>query len=361
MDILYQAKKYNELTSHLLEKFYDEKADQNLILSPFSVLMLLAIAADASNGETREEIIKVLTDNLSFDKAMELIRWLQSSFSLTGALSSCNAVCVHKSIEDYVMPDYPQHLQEALKGELFCSEDIVNDVNAWAEKNTNGLINKIADDTMQNMMACMINATAFIGKWTQHYSDFDIVEKEFHNSDGSTSMVEMIETSEQKYVENDFFTGFVKPYKDIGYSFMALLPKDEEMLFEMFLHRLSLSDLFVQGTEGQVFVTMPEFTYSFQEDITSFCKKIGIHTIFSNKADFSPLSSMRLNIDAIVHKARIEVNREGTKAAAVTMSALRSSPVFFDSKEVYLDRPFIYAIMHDETGLPVFAGIVNKL
>ena len=361
MDILYQAKKYNELTSHLLETFYDEKQDENLILSPFSILMLLAIAADASMGKTRDEIINVLTDNLTFEQAMELIRWLQSSFTATEALSSCNAICIHKSIEDYIMPDYPQHLQAALKGELFCSEDIVNDVNAWAEKHTNGMINKVADDNMQNMMVCMLNATAFIGKWTQTYSDYDIVEKEFYNSDDSVSAVDMIETSEQKYIENEFFTGFVKPYKDIGYSFMALLPKDEEMLFEIFLHRLSLSNLFVHSTEGQVFVTMPEFTYSFQDDLTSFCEKIGIHTIFSNKADFSPLSSMRLNIDAIVHKARIEVNREGTKAAAVTMSGLRSAPVFYDSKEVILNRPFIYAVMHDETGLPVFAGIVNKL
>ena len=358
MNILYQAKKYNEITNELLKKLYAEKENQNIVVSPFSIYMLMAIAADATQDETRDEIIKALTRNLTFDEAMELVRWLQDALTNNNALTSCNAICVSHSIEDSILKEYPEHLRQSLKGEVFTSEDIVTDVNNWANKNTNGLIDKIADDTMANMLLCMLNATAFVGEWTQTYTEFDIEEFPFHNSDGTTSQVDMIDTTENEYIEDDFYTGFVKPYKDIGYSFMALLPKDESL---MMLDDLSFSDLFVNRKEEQVFVTMPEFTYSFDEDLTSFCESIGIHQIFTDQANFYPLTTLQLSVDAIVHKARIEVNREGTRAAAVTMSALRSGPVFFDRKEVNLDRPFVYAIMHNETGIPVFTGIVNQL
>ena len=67
-----------------------------------------------------------------------------------------------------------------------------------------------------------MNATAFDGKWTKHYTRNDIDYKEFHNSDGTIKETAMLDISEREYVENDSFTGFVKPYKDIGFSFMAL-------------------------------------------------------------------------------------------------------------------------------------------
>jgi len=88
----------------------------------------------------------------------------------------------------------------------------------------------------------------------------------------------------------------------------------------------------------------------------------GINEIFSNLADFSPFSSARLKMDSIIHKARIEVDRNGTKAAAVTMDIVCAGCApRFDYKIVELNRPFVYAIIHTKTGLPVFTGIVNKL
>lgn len=88
---------------------------------------------------------------------------------------------------------------------------------------------------------------------------------------------------------------------------------------------------------------------------------MGIRTTFTPEADFSPLSSAQLMVDAIIHKAHIEVDSQGTKAAAITEEVMVGCCPNFDAKEVYLDRPFVYANMHVETRLPVFVGVLNHV
>lgn len=197
--------KYNQFARQILQKFYTDKKDQNLVLSPFSILMLLAIAADATEGDTRTEILNVLSDDLDCDDCINLFCKLQSVLTEGHALSSANAVCVQHTIEDTITPDYPAFLQAQFSGQLFCTSDIVQAVNKWVKENTHGLIDKIADDSMKNMLACLMNATAFEGKWTKHYTRNDIEYKDFTSSDGSVRDVAMIEDTEREYVENESF------------------------------------------------------------------------------------------------------------------------------------------------------------
>ena len=108
---------------------------------------------------------------------------------------------------------------------------------------------------------------------------------------------------------------------------------------------------------------MPEFKYSFSNELTDFCKRHGINELFTPAADFSPMCSAPLMADSILHKAYIELDRKGTKAAAVTGMVVVAgcAPMMEDYKEVILDRPFVYAIIHNKTGLPIFTGVTNKL
>lgn len=358
------TEKYNDFAKQLLQNLYEEHKDQNVVMSPFSVLMLLAIAADATAGDTRDEILKALSDDLGYDDIINLICKIQSVLTKGSVLSSANAVCVQHSIEDTITPDYPSFLQAQFGGELFTSSDIVSAVNEWVKKNTNGLIDKAADESMRNMLACLINATAFESKWMEQYEDNDIHEGDFSNADGTATKVQMLESSEDTYIVDEFFTGFVKPYKDEKYAFMALLPKKKKSASFLLraLKQIDFSKMFNESVGETVYVTMPEFKYSYGEDLTDYCKSIGISRLFSDKADFSPLSSAWLKMGSIIHKARIEVDRNGTKAAAVTMGVVVAGCApRFDYKIVELNRPFVYAIIHTETGLPVFTGVVNKL
>ncbi len=355
--------KYNEITRTLMERFAEVKKGENIVLSPMSVIMLLGILADAVAGKTRDEIVRIIGDGFSYEELMTILKQFQKETSESGLLMSSNAVCVKDTIKESIKDGYEERLKESFDGRLFLSSDIVRDVNVWVKEKTNGMIENVADESMNQMLACLINAIAFCAEWMEEYGEDDIHEDDFNNADGTVSGVQMLESSEDTYIEDDFFTGFMKPYKNEKYAFMALLPKKKSASFLLSaVKQIDFSKLFDVASSGTVYVTMPEFKYDFGKDLTALCKEMGIHTVFTPEADFSPMSNEWLKVDSIIHKAHIEVDRQGTKAAAVTMAVVVAgcAPDFDNIKEVRLDRPFVYAIMDTETGLPVFTGIYNS-
>ena len=143
---------------------------------------------------------------------------------------------------------------------------------------------------------------------------------------------------------------------------MALLPKDESAdAINTLLSSFDLSRIYREKINTEVHVEMPEFRYDFSEDLTAYLEGLGMTRIFTPGADISPMTDEWVKAEGIIHKAHIEVDRKGTKAAAVTAMVMPAGCApDFDIPFVRLDRPFIYAIIHNETGLPVFVGIVNK-
>ena len=354
---------YNDFTRSLLKNYNNGK--DNLVLSPFSIFVLLCMAADSTEGETRDEIIKVICKEHSYDEVREIIKDLCENFSKDDTLSLANALCVNETIADSIKPEFKDMLNSNYDAEIFASKDIVSDVNNWVKEKTRGMIEKIANDNMKNMLACLMNAICFEAEWANPYEEDDIYEgEEFTNADGSKAEVAILFSKENNYIENNLYTGFIRSYKDHDYSFMALLPKSESSEeLNSTLSSLDISDLFRSSQYTDVDVYIPEFRYDFSEELTRYLESLGIEKIFTPSADFSPLTDEWLQADGIIHKAHIELDRKGTKAAAV--SAMFDVTGFAldldDTKTVRLDRPFIYAIMHNDSKLPVFVGIVNKL
>ena len=352
---------YNAITQKLLSRFSED--NKNVVLSPLSSLILLSILADATKGQTRDEIIKALGCD---ENAEEIVEWLasvQKEFMDSDALTSTNAVCIREDIKNKITPGYEAHLQELFGGKLFTALNMVDAVNQWVNEKTNGMIPKIADESMNGMIASLMNAIAFDAKWAKKYESDDIDPGEFHNADGSCSEVTMLISTERKYIEDSYFTGFTKPYKDVGFSFMALLPKKKNPRFlSIALNHINISKLFNSRTDEKVVVYMPEYTFEYRKDLDGFCKEIGIEKVFSDNADFSPMMDEWLKVEKILHKAKIQVDRNGTKAVAVTAVIVCSGCAMEDEyKMVELDRPFVFAIVHDATGLPAFVGVVNHL
>ena len=144
---------------------------------------------------------------------------------------------------------------------------------------------------------------------------------------------------------------------------MALLPKDEDPKAVLTaIEDIEFSGLYKSQQFCPVEVTIPEFKYTCDCSLDSFMKKNGMTEMFSENADFSPMSTEWLKFEKVLHKATIEVERKGTKASAATMAVIEIGGFMpLNNPEVILDRPFIFAIVHDETGLPVFTGIVNQI
>lgn len=363
MEIKEYSGKYIEMARTLMESFMKARKGENLVISPMSILMLFGIAADAVQGKTRDEILDVIGNGESYEELMSVLKEIRSDSEKSGSLMSSNAVCLKESISGSVSAEYPSRLIDVFAGKLFTSSDMVHDVNTWVKEKTKGMIEDAVDVSVSRMLVCLMNAIAFEAEWLEQYEDYDIHEGYFNNADGTVAEVQMLKSSEDTYIEDEFFTGFMKPYKDEKYAFMALLPKEEksESFMLRAMKQIDFTKLFGEARYETVYVTLPEFKCDFHEDLTGLCKEFGINTLFTPEADFSPMSSERLKVDSIIHKAHIEVNRKGTKAAAVTMGyVVAGCAPSMEFKFVCLDRPFVYAIMDTETGLPVFTGLYNQ-
>ena len=352
---------YNDFTRDLLVSFSKNKG--NIILSPYSILVLLCMATESTDTETKEQILNIISKDCPYDEVKDAISELTRELSKDPTMRVANALCVNTKIANTIKEDFKDNLTKDFDAKIFASKNIVNDVNKWVKEKTKGMISEIADPSMKNMLACLMNAVCFDAKWQNAYKEEDICEDEFINYDESVSEVTMMSSSEYGYIKNEKLQGFVKPYMGNRYSFMALLPKKisyDELLD--CLKDLDFSRLFKEKQNTEVRVDMPEFKHDFSKDLTEHLEKLGMEKIFTPYADFSPMTDKQLKVNSIIHKAHIEVDRKGTKAAAVTaMYAFAGCASFFEIPYIRLNRPFIYAIMNNETGLPVFVGITAKI
>ncbi len=355
-------KNYSDFARKALETFASGN-DKNVVFSPFSVVMLLAILADATEGEARKEILNVIARGIYKDLTGTLAD-IQNFLTDAKTFMSSNALCVKKSLENSIVPEFLEKLSR-YGGELFATEGCTREINEWVNEKTKGMIEKIVAEPMDpRFMAILMNAVAFEAKWCTPYQKSNIKKEIFTNADGCKSTVYMLKSTENNYIEDDFFTGFVKPYEGKKYSFMALLPKNESMeFFDKSLQYTNFITLLRSVERCDVNVSMPEFKYSCENGLIDFCKELGMKTVFSHDVDFSPFSVLPIEISEMIQKAFIEVNRKGTKAAAATfvIMSVGASPVQREIKVVKLDRPFIYAIIHNETGIPVFVGTVKHI
>ncbi len=254
------SEKYNEITKVMIENFTKENEGKNLVFSSVSIITLLGMADDSVAGKAREEIMEFIGGGISFDDVMTVLKGMQKTFTESGAVVSSNAVCVKKEIRETITESYESRLKEIFEGELFSSENIVEDVNEWARVKTKGMIDKVADESLKSMVACLINAVSFEAEWAEQYEEGKIFEDEFTNADGTKSEVQMMCSNEDRYVENAMFTGFVKPYKDRDYSFMAILPKGESVSFsEKNVKEIDFAKMLRESVREMVNVKMPEF------------------------------------------------------------------------------------------------------
>lgn len=354
MEIQDYRKKYNEIARDLMEYFCKTMNGQNIIFSPMSIVMLLGIVADLMPGKGRDEILDVIGKDLSYDELMTILKQIQFDSTKSESLLSSNALCVKEEIRRSILSEYPKRLKDIFDGELFVSSDFVTDINEWIKKKMKGMIHTAVDDSVNQMQICLLNAILFEAEWKEQYDEeYDIYEGDFNNIDGTTTKVQMMESEEEVYIEDAFFNGFVKPYKEEKYAFMALLPKKKDLCSLLkAIRQIDFTNLFDHASKETVKVTMPEFKSDCQNDLTDFFKELGMKTLFASETE----SSEWMKMTSILHKAHIEVDRKGTKAQALAIAYALACV----ENVICLNRPFIYAILNTETRMPVFVGLYNQ-
>ena len=127
-------KNYNRLTEQWIKEFAEEKAGENIVFSPFSLVTLLSIAADATAGKTKDEIEKYLCKSINFKDFREALKGIQDTFTGTDEISTANAVIVKEDLRNTIQPLYEETLRDRFDGKLFLSKCVAEDVNDWEKE-----------------------------------------------------------------------------------------------------------------------------------------------------------------------------------------------------------------------------------
>ena len=243
-------------------------------------------------------------------------------------------------------------------------------MNAWVEKHTDGMIDAILPEGAPSevTMLYLINAAAFDAKWETAYEKGSVRSDTFHSADGAEQDAEFMWGEENIYLSGHGATGFLKPYAGGRYAFAALLPDEGVTLAELLsgLNGTKLYDLINQHHYSKVETALPKFTGSTELELIPALEAMGITDLFDlSAADLRSMGSAANNslyVSAVRHSTFIEVDENGTRAAAVTaVEANTNADDPGPKQQVVLDRPFLYMIVDTHACLPIFVGTVTTL
>ncbi len=345
---------------------------ENTLVSPLSVISALSMTANGADGDTLREMEAVL--GLDTDSLNEYMAAYLSALPDTDKcrLSLANSIWFTDDPRFSVNQNFLETNANYYGADIFKSpfdSSTVRDINTWVKDKTDGMIPKVIDKIPDAAVMYLVNALAFDAEWQSIYKDHQVRNGKFTNDDGSCESVKLMYSSEGQYIEDENAVGFIKYYNKSKYAFVAILPNKGVSVSD-YIDALSgekLLSLIDGAKQTSVNAAIPKFSYDYDTELSDILSEMGMPTAFdADSADFSSLgtsSAGNIFISRVIHKTHIEVGERGTRAGAVTVVAMEDGAAEFieKPKEVILDRPFIYAIIDCEAGLPIFIGSVMDI
>lgn len=349
------------------------KENENSMISPVSVMMALSMTANGADTATKEEMEQLLAGGRSIDELNEFLYAYKNQLpsDADNKLSLANSIWFQDDKDRLnVEPDFLQKNANYYGAEAYESpfdKTTVEDINQWVKDHTGGMIDNMVDKIDKDSIMYLLNAVAFDAKWENPYTKNDVNSGEFTAWDGTIRSVDMMSSNEGLYLDDGTATGIIKNYKGGLYSFVALLP-NEGINVNDYLESLTGEHLLsiIENAQSTTVVTrIPKFSYDYTIKMNDALKELGLQTAFDqDTADFSKLGSSsdgNIYIAEVLHKSYISVDELGTKAGAVTKVEMATESAMETRHEVLLNRPFVYAIIDNNTKLPIFLGTVMDI
>lgn len=340
---------------------------RNTLISPLSVLCALAMTANGAEGETREQMEAVLGMSVE-----ELNLYLYSYINSLPQgekykLSVANSIWFTDDDRFTVNQDFLQTNADYYGADIYKTpfdKQTLKDINNWVKNETDNMIPKVLEDIPDAAIMYLINALAFEAEWTEIYEKNQVRDKTFTKEDGTKQDVELMYSTEGKYLEDENATGFIKYYKERKYAFVALLPNEGVTVSEYInsLDGESLAAMLANAESRTVETAIPKFESEYDTEMSSILEAMGMSNAFNvTFANFSGIGDSTeggIYISKVIHKTYIQVGEKGTKAGAVTAIEMNdgSAGPPDEVKQVYLDRPFVYMLIDCETNIPFFIG-----
>lgn len=350
----------------------------NLILSPFSISLALAMTYAGARGSTQSQMAEALHFDLPQEKLHPAFNALDQDLASRGRGRSGEQEPLQLNIASAVWAEqtYP-FLQEFL--DLIASHygagvrlaDFVNqfesvrqEINSWVFDQTEEKIRDLVPEGMLNSDTRMVlvNAIYFKADWLRQFDADDTIESPFHLLDGTEISVEtMHQGMTVPYYRGDGFQAVELPYTGDTAAMLILLP--DEGRFESFESSLN-SDLLEETLNGMqstsMMLALPRFTYESAFNLSDALRSMGMVEAFDpESADFSGMTAREdLFISNVVHKAFVAVDEEGTEAAAATAVIIEATSAILYDLNLTVDRPFVFILRDRPSGQILFIGRV---
>ena len=363
--------------------------NENIFYSPYGIHAALSILANGATGDTREEILAAIDEkNLAeLNKYHKIFSaFVEKNYRDKNLFMESNLLLIDKKIcgrglnndfQRVVTGIYRSDVREAdFSGNIGGEKE---KISRWVSEKTAGFIpnyNSIATSTTETDL---LNVVYFKGVWRHPFRKNMLVKRDFTNRDGSKVKIDIMRRSFLEeipfYCVDDKFKGIILPYSANAAMYL-ILPADEDALNvaelwnaeeisyrENFINNLSKTPPF----DGYVDVHLPKCELDIENNLVESFKAIGLEKSFSDGAEFFKIvNETQLKIGNAQHRAKILVDEEGTKAAAVTEIAMieTSAPPPTERPQCvsfYAERPFLFMIRDIKSGVMLFSGVVNQL
>jgi len=363
----------NQFAFDLYSNLKGEKG--NIFFSPYSLSTAMAMTYEGARGQTAEEIRQVF----HYPEDIEILRreYAETINQINKKdkkyeLRTANALWAQKSYP--FSPEYFKTVEKYYGGKV-TNVDFARDtensrltINKWVEDQTNNRIRDLIPQGAINSLTRLVltNAIYFKGNWETQFPKKNTKEADFRVSADKKVRVPMMFIREGKfnYTENEALQLLELPYAGNELSMLVLLPRNELSEVEPYLKADKIKNLKENLRQEEVDVYLPRFKFETKYLMggeQGILGRMGMPTAFSEtQADFSGMTGRPdLYITEVVHQAFVEVNEEGTEAAAATGIIMGAKAVLI--KKVFrADRPFIFFIQEKRTGAILFFGRVME-
>lgn len=383
------------LTGFALDLYRELRADAgsgNLIVSPYSVALALAMTSAGARGDTATQMASTLGFTVPADTLHETFAALtadlldrgnqeadddrgigESGLRIANALFGEQTFPFDQAFIDQLDAEYGAGIElEDFKND---PETARNDINAWVEEGTEGRIKDIVPEGAITELTRLVlaNAIWFYGAWLNAFDEDDTADAPFHPLDGDPVDVPFMRQVESfAYAALDGMQVVDLPYAAPGFGMTIILPDEGKLdAVEASLDPGTLQDAIDALAWTRIHLYLPKWEFDYAASLADTLKALGMTDAFdAERADFSGMIAAdaappddSLAISDVLHKAFIAVDENGTEAAAATVVIMvgAGAPPEEEPLELRIDRPFLFAIRDDRTGAILFLGRVTTL
>ena len=360
----------NTFTFNLLKKI-PATPGTNMMVSPLSISLALSMTLNGAETTTKSGMIRAMgLDAFTVDEINQIYLDLVSALKIADTkvdLNIANSIWIKKSfsvLDPFITTNQKYYDAQIEKLEFDLSA--LTTINGWVNNKTKGKIPTILDQISGQEIMFLINAIYFKGQWKYQFDPAKTQNSPFYLKNGNTVSVPYMKIKEKfGYSEQEGFRVLKMPYGRGKFSMVLILP-DEGKTTENITSTLNPTVWSTISTAVSTTVStdvlLPKFKYSWESELNDILSSLGMGIAFDSQlADFSKINNTaKLFITKVKHKSFIEVNEEGTEAAAVTSIGIGVTSVGPSQPMFYATRPFLYFITEDDTDAILFAGKVEN-